>query len=350
MLNAVLLIILALCTTIISAEIYFVNPPRFGSEGDFSSNAVYTIGQNLRVQWSEAPENVGISVLLYQLDATDGAYKLPGQYLFRMNFPLVVGSFLHYRIPCTNVFMADICVSENVVNSTIYDWTVAVSENLPATLQESNLFYLSIFQEGKTSSDSNSHYFNITEGKSTASSASSSTITPSASTALSTSTQMASSIFPASTSSVSTVPESTTTQPSSSSDAGMSTGAKIGIGAGIPAAAIIGIGAGWFFFGRRRRQPVKGPSIATDPRESAASTHPDHRTGGTSVSEYWGPGNYQYETLLQSKQPPPPSEHFSPQIFEASGESRATEPAELYTEPPNPREHPGHRPDSMRSY
>lgn len=285
---------------------------------------------------------MGISVLLYQLNAADGAYMLPGQYLFRMNFPLVVGSLLHHRIPCTNIFMADICVSENVVNSTIYDWTVAVSENLPATLQQSNLFYLSIFQEGKTSSDSNSHYFNITEVKSTASSASSSTITPSASTALSTSTQMASSIFPASTSSVSTIPESTT-QPSSSSDAGMSTGAKIGIGAGIPAAAIIGIGAGWFFFGRRHRQPAKGPSIATDPREPAASIHPDHRAGGTGVSDHWGPGNYQYEVLLRSKQASPPSEHFSPQVFEASGESRTTEP-------PNPREHPGHLPDSMRSY
>ena len=344
MLTTVLSIILALWTTVIRAEIYFVNPPRFGPEGDFSSNPVYTIGQNLRVQWSEAPESVGISMLLYQLNPSDGEYMLPGQYLFRMNFPLVVGSMLHCRRPCGNVFMADICVSENVVNSTIYDWTVAVSNNLPATLSESNLFYLSVFQEGKLSSDSNSHYFNITEEKSTATSASSST-----STALSTSTQMASSILPASTSSVGATPESTTTGPPSSSDAGMSTGAKIGIGAGIPAAAIIGIGAGWFFFGRRRRQRARRPSVATDPRESAASIGPDHRLGVTGVPEYWGPGNYQYEALIHSKQAAPPEEHFSPHVFEAGGESRTTEPAELYTEPPNPREHPGRRPDSMRS-
>lgn len=88
MLSTVLPITLALWTAVIgAADLDFVNPPRFGSVGDFSSNAVYTIGQNLRVQWSEAPENVGISVLMYQLNADDGEYMLPGQYLFRMNSP-----------------------------------------------------------------------------------------------------------------------------------------------------------------------------------------------------------------------------------------------------------------------
>lgn len=79
------------------AEIYFVNPPRFGTTGDFSSNAVYTIGQNLRVQWSEAPENTGISVLLYQLNNTE--YMLPGQYLFRTNFTLAVCIMLPHCRP-----------------------------------------------------------------------------------------------------------------------------------------------------------------------------------------------------------------------------------------------------------
>lgn len=86
--STVLPITLAFWTTVIgAADLYFVNPPEFGSVGDFSSNAVYTTSQNLRVQWSEAPENVGISVLLYQLNADDGEYMLPGQYLFRMNSP-----------------------------------------------------------------------------------------------------------------------------------------------------------------------------------------------------------------------------------------------------------------------
>lgn len=90
--TTILPIILALWAGVIRAQIYFVNPPRFGTEGDFSENVVYRVGENLKVQWSEAPENTGISVLLYQLNGTlDGAYMLPGQYLFRTNFPLAVG-------------------------------------------------------------------------------------------------------------------------------------------------------------------------------------------------------------------------------------------------------------------
>ncbi|KAK2606566.1 hypothetical protein N8I77_005307 [Diaporthe amygdali] len=298
----VLPILLALWTRVSRAEIYFVNPPQFGITGDFSSNAVYTVGQNLRVQWSDAPDNTGISVLLYQLNGTQ--YMLPGQYLF-----------------------------QNVVNTTVYDWTVAVSDNLPATLAESNLFYLSVFQEGKTSSDSNSHYFNITEAKST--STSSSTTTSSASTTLSTSTQMASSVTPASTTSTSTASASTSSQPSSS-DTNLSTGAKIGIGVGIPAAAIIGIGAGWFFFGRRRRQQTNAPGAGADPRYSDPSMGPNQQAGSRAVSEYWAPNHFNGGELY-SKQAEPPRQQYSPPVFEASGESRVTPPAELYTDTPHQR-------------
>lgn len=354
MLATLLPITLALWARVIHAQIYFVNPPRFGTEGDFSENVVYRVGENLHVQWSEAPENTGISVLLYQLNATlDGAYMLPGQYLFRTNFPLVAGIMLRDRRPSTNASMADTSVSENVVNTTSYDWTVAVSENLPATLSESNLFYLSIFQEGKTSSDSNSHYFNITD-KST--STSSSTTTTSASTAVTSSTEMASSVVPVTTTSASTTSEPTAAQASSSSDTGMSTGSKIGIGVGIPAAAIIGIGLGWFFFGRRRRQAAKGSGSETDAHGSNASMGPDYRAGSTGVSEYWAPN--QYEALKQGQYNPNLYEAGGhpqvfeaggrPQVFEANGESRTTGPAELYTEPPNPNQHIGHQPGSMR--
>lgn len=324
MLTPALLIGLALCTTVIHADIYFVNPPRSGATGDFSSNVVYTVGQNLRVQWSEAPEGVGISVLLYQLNATTGDYFLPGQYLF-----------------------------QNVVNTTLYDWTVVVSDNLPHTISESNLFYLSIFQEGKRSSDDNSHYFNINQAKPTTTSETSTTTTTSASTSQSTNAEMASSIFPASTTSLSpsaTSEPTTTQEPPPSPATGMSTGAKIGIGVGIPAAAIIGIGAGWLFFGRRRRQSEKGASIAAGPQETAATMGPSHGAGASGVPEFWGQGNYHYEALSHSKQTPPPRQHFGPPVYEASGESRAMAPAELYTEAPDSREHPGHPPDSMRSY
>ncbi|KAJ0124243.1 hypothetical protein J7T55_005581 [Diaporthe amygdali] len=327
----VLPILLALWTRVSRAEIYFVNPPQFGITGDFSSNAVYTVGQNLRVQWSDAPDNTGISVLLYQLNGTQ--YMLPGQYLFRTNFPLIVGIMLHYwRLPSV-VCIADTSFPENVVNTTVYDWTVAVSDNLPATLAESNLFYLSVFQEGKTSSDSNSHYFNITEAKST--STSSSTTTSSASTTLSTSTQMASSVTPASTTSTSTASASTSSQPSSS-DTNLSTGAKIGIGVGIPAAAIIGIGAGWFFFGRRRRQQTNAPGAGADPRYSDPSMGPNQQAGSRAVSEYWAPNHFNGGELY-SKQAEPLRQQYSPPVFEASGESRVTQPAELYTDTPHQR-------------
>lgn len=99
----ILPITLALWTLAARAEVYFVNPPRFGTTGEFSSNAVYTIGQNLRVQWSDAPENTGISVLLYQLNNTE--FMLPGQYLFRTNFTLAVGKMLpHCRPPDSRMY------------------------------------------------------------------------------------------------------------------------------------------------------------------------------------------------------------------------------------------------------
>lgn len=81
--------LLALASTIraVMATMVFVNPPEKGPTGDFSSNPTYTIGNTIEVVWSDSPENAGVSLLLYQLNATTGHYFLPGQYLFREYAP-----------------------------------------------------------------------------------------------------------------------------------------------------------------------------------------------------------------------------------------------------------------------
>lgn len=103
----------------------------------------------------------------------------------------------------------------------------------------SNMFFLSLFFEGATSSAATCQYFNIT-GRNVDDPTSSTTT---------------SAAFVASTSGY--APAIDVYYPPSS---GLSTGAKAGLGIGIAAAVALGIGAGWFIFGRRKKQSVPEPA------------------------------------------------------------------------------------------
>jgi hypothetical protein len=177
--------------------------------------------------------------------------------------------------------------TENAVDIKRYSWLVGTRKNLTV----SNLFYLSVFQEGKGPSDSNSHYFYIEDtqvSEATSSSAAPSS-TAASSTSASSTTSNASSASPTSsttpTSNASSVPTSTPTSgttnatnlPAQAASAeGFPTAAKIGIGVGIPVALIAGLIAGWLLFRRRKKNDHATPSYVPDINqiESPTSQYP----------------------------------------------------------------------------
>jgi hypothetical protein len=70
--------------TAVSCEMQFINPPPIGPKGDFSSNPVYVVGSTVNVAWTTAEDaSRGVSLLLYQLDATDGQWFGDMEYLTR---------------------------------------------------------------------------------------------------------------------------------------------------------------------------------------------------------------------------------------------------------------------------
>ena len=162
--------------------------------------------------------------------------------------------------------------SENAVNITNYSWLVGTRKNL--TL--SNLFYLSVFQEGKGPSDSNSHYFYIEENRvqyiaSSSSSALSSTSTSrdaSNPTPPSSSASSNTSSVPTSAASVNVPTGSVTNAPNLSTQEtlsdGFPLGAKIGLGVGIPVALILGLAAGWLLFRRHKNADAALPYVAQE--------------------------------------------------------------------------------------
>ena len=117
-------------------------------------------------------------------------------------------------------------------------------------LAKGKIFFLVIYDEDGDA-DFSSHYFNLTQKK-----ASSTTQQPFSTMDTSISSG------PATTEKASSTVATATSSPSSSTDSGLSTGAKVGLGVGIPVAVILAgaAGAGWFISQRKRRQaaPPKG--------------------------------------------------------------------------------------------
>lgn len=118
----------------------------------------------------------------------------------------------------------------------------------------SNLFYLSIFEEGHSKSDANSHYFYLAssnnddpEASDTSSTAIAASIPNTASLA-----STASSLTPVEPITSTPIPPAPISTSSPAPSHGLTADVIIGFSIAIPLALIIGFGAGWFFFGRRR--------------------------------------------------------------------------------------------------
>ncbi|CAG5152514.1 uncharacterized protein ALTATR162_LOCUS2800 [Alternaria atra] len=232
----------------VSSLMEFINPPPFGTVGDMSNSPKYEVGDLVNVVWTPGEEGGAVSLCLYQQNETDGVWFGDMEYL-----------------------------TQNALDITRYNWLVGTRKNL--TL--SNLFYLSVFQEGKGPSDSNSHYFYIEKNTveeaappSSSSSVSSSTSRSNeATTPAPTSTPTGTNTSSAETSPVSvSVPTSDATntpnlsKQENSSD-GFPLGAKIGLGVGIPVALILGLVAGWLLFRRHKKRDAvvhELPAVQTE--------------------------------------------------------------------------------------
>ncbi|KAL1796096.1 hypothetical protein ACET3X_006320 [Alternaria dauci] len=226
--------------TCVSCLMEFINPPPFGTVGDMSNSPKYSVGDLVNVVWTPGEEGGAVSLCLYQQNETDGKWFGDMEYL-----------------------------TQNALEITRYNWLVGTRKNLTV----SNLFYLSVFQEGKGPSDSNSHYFyiesnQVEEAAPSSSSVSSSTTTKSeASTAAATTTPTGSHTPSAETSAppASSPTSSATNAPSLSSQEipsdSFPLGAKIGLGAGIPVALMLGLVAGWLLFRRQRKRNAKAHEL-----------------------------------------------------------------------------------------
>ncbi|KAF2799744.1 hypothetical protein K505DRAFT_404462 [Melanomma pulvis-pyrius CBS 109.77] len=213
MARLLLVVVAAWLSTVVSC-IDFINPPPFGEKTDFSQNPIYNEGSKLKVVWTQPEKGQPVTLTLTQLNGTE--WMLPMEYL-----------------------------TQSVVDRTSYEWLVVTGKNLT----ESNMFFFCIFREGSTSADANSHYFNITPkavAPAPSSSASPSSTTISISVSSSTLTPSASPTAPPSNVS------STTSVPTPSG--GLTTGAKVGLGVGIPIAMTLGLAAGFFLFKHYRKK------------------------------------------------------------------------------------------------
>ncbi|KAH6856330.1 hypothetical protein B0I37DRAFT_351402 [Chaetomium sp. MPI-CAGE-AT-0009] len=224
------------------ADMEFINPPPFGAVGDVSKNPTYVIGSVVEVAWTPGGEGKQTSLTLWQLNATTAEFFGPMQYITR-----------------------------KVVDVSTFTWIVATTKDLSV----SNMFFLSIFEEGKANADSNSHYFNLTRNSDTGPTAAEVTTSASSSTGRISPTSTSATVPAAETTSD---PAATSSALSAESPGGLDSGAKIGIGVAIPCAAILGVIAGYLIF-RRRKRAIEPPA--------APAYHDDNPYNGTAGGN-WG--------------------------------------------------------------
>jgi hypothetical protein len=209
----------------------FINPPPAGKAGDYSFNAVFSIGSKIDIQWQLSIADISPMSLTLSQDIPEDVFE----YVFRMlSLSCSIYSPLGY--------LTDSSFKENTnANTTSFSWTVDTFKNLSL----SHAFFLVMWHEGSTISSAESHYFNITaaevfSGATTSTTSQSSTLTsPLTNTGTSTATSTANTF--------------TTAVPMPSAN-DLSGGAKAGLAFGIIIAIILGLSAGWYVFGRRRRQ------------------------------------------------------------------------------------------------
>jgi hypothetical protein len=229
-------LILALCLTYAVAEPgIFYNPPTGGPIHEYQDDPVYTLGQTVQMRWATTLES--FSIMLWQNDnpnyewiqsrSSKGLLRLPSK-------PLLI--FL--------------LMPADIHGITSYDWIVSTNRNL----SHGEVFFFQVRNAsnlGNTDQLFASHYFNITKGSS-----STTTAVPTTSTRTISTLQTATSTPPLSTST--TVLQSaltTTTSPSLQTEEthGLSGAAKAGVGVGVGLACALAIAFVLFWLHRRKR-------------------------------------------------------------------------------------------------
>ncbi|PVI01353.1 hypothetical protein DM02DRAFT_654611 [Periconia macrospinosa] len=243
----------------------FTNPGP-AVKDDTAPKPVYRVGSTIDITWTPPDEaNKGMSVVLYQLNKTTGQFFDDMEYL-----------------------------TQNAVGVTKYTWLVGTRKDLTI----SNMFYLSIFQEGKTSADANSRNFLLEpqngNGQSTSSSSSSSSSsTPSPTSSSPTSTSNSSTATnPGANDRTSSPPQSSTSNQAlqSQSSNSIPVGTTIGIAIGASGAMALGIGLIFFLYRlRKKRRERRGMTVTvaapSDPQGYYRDPPGSYQFFGSNMSE-----------------------------------------------------------------
>lgn len=222
----------------------FINPASHGGQTSFAQNAVYAEREILEIQWTEPETWQDATVALYQVDinktsATDVSPTTIGELEYIAGeLPSDFGDM--YLKICANIH---VFVEGQAFNRTSRRWIVITNKDLSV----SPVFVMMLFVTEATTASDETVYFNITSGETTAASSSSASAT--ASSTLSTTPSIISAT------STATASESASTN----NTPALSSSAKIGLGVGIPVAAIVGVLATWLAL-RRRRVPYQSNS------------------------------------------------------------------------------------------
>ncbi|KAK4156121.1 proline-rich receptor-like protein kinase PERK1 [Chaetomidium leptoderma] len=247
---------------------------------------VRVLGTPVELEWTSVEEGKKLSVVLYQLNATQAA-------TFDGKFPSVPANFEF--------------ITHDQVEVSKFRWIVGTAKDL----SESSVFALAIWAQGAQVTDSTTDMFFIAKEEPKSSSA-----TSSATTMTTTTTTSSSSTSPSTTSSSTT----TTPLPSSSSTAdsatestppaaandqssgGLSTGAAVGVGIGATLAVVLLVAVGWYC-GMRRARMWREAAVQGLMDEQH---HHQQQQQQTDKSYYSGP-------------PPPTELNATPQAVEAPG-------------------------------
>ncbi|CAN9399099.1 unnamed protein product [Alternaria alternata] len=202
----------------------FIVPPSNPRPLDFSDAQVYYLGDKLTIYWTEPPAGIASSILLWQANRTTGVLVGDEQYI----------------------------TPESVVNKTDVVWPITTDFNL--TL--SNLFQLTLYQEGEVDPVDFSQYLYL-EDKADSALAS---ISSASSSLLSSSTTSATTSSSSAGSSIQTNVPTAVPMPSSASPASsFPTSAKIGFGVGIPVALLLGLIVGFLLFRHHKKKGIDRP-------------------------------------------------------------------------------------------
>lgn len=73
-----------------SSRMEFTNPPIAGLQGDFRENPEYVEGSNVNIIWTEPEEGKKFSLVLYQVNKTDGIFFGDWEFLTSTRYSMLL--------------------------------------------------------------------------------------------------------------------------------------------------------------------------------------------------------------------------------------------------------------------